>query len=89
MEVLEYNTHLFEFLVSSPSPFHAVAGMETTLIANGFTRLEEKELWQLERGRPYFLSKSQGALIAFILGKEESVEDGFRILAAHTDSPCL
>lgn len=89
MDVLEYNAHLFDFLVSSPSPFHTVASMEAACIASGFTRLDERERWQLERGRPYFFSKSQGALVAFILGKEESVEDGFRILAAHTDSPCL
>lgn len=89
MDAPEYNAHLFEFLASSPTPFHAVASMEATLMASGFTRLDEKERWQLERGRPYFLSKSQGALVAFILGTEESVEDGFRILAAHTDSPCL
>lgn len=89
MDASQYNAHLFEFLSSSVSPFHAVAGMEAALIAHGFSRLEENERWQLEQGRSYFLSKSQAALIAFILGREESAEDGFRILAAHTDSPCL
>lgn len=89
MDYQAYNRSLFEFLHSSPSPFHAVATMETALLAQGFVQLSEKERWQIEPGRGYFFTRSQGALVAFIAGSDESLEDGFRILAAHTDSPAL
>ena len=89
MDPLFYNNSLFDFLTSSPSPFHAVATMETALLAHGFTRLAENTCWNIEPGKPYFFSRAHGALVAFLLGDDESIEDGFRILAAHTDSPCL
>jgi aspartyl aminopeptidase len=84
-----YNKDLFSFLFSSPTPFHAVANIEEYLSHRGFLRLHENEHWQLAKGKAYFLSRENGAVVAFVLGSEESYEQGFRMLAAHTDSPCL
>ncbi|NTW87543.1 MAG: M18 family aminopeptidase [Desulfobulbaceae bacterium] len=89
MNINLYNDSLFSFLYSSPTPFHAVANIEAHLLRQGFTALRENERWQLAKGCAYFLTREQGAIIAFILGSEESCEQGFRMLAAHTDSPCL
>ncbi|MBU1568261.1 MAG: M18 family aminopeptidase [Proteobacteria bacterium] len=84
-----YNCDLFSFLFSSPTPFHAVANIEGHLQHQGFLRLRENERWQLTKGYAYYLTRDNGAVIAFILGSDEPYEQGFRLLAAHTDSPCL
>lgn len=89
MNVSQYNKNLFSYLRSSPTPFHAVATLEQLLLQQGFERLQEHELWHLEQGHSYFLIRENSAAIAFTLGREEEPEQGFRILAAHTDSPCL
>lgn len=80
---------LLEFIDASPSPWHAVATIESRLIAQGFTRLEEAELWQLERGAAYFVSRKGGSIIAFKMGGKPIEQSGFRIVGAHTDSPGL
>ncbi len=51
--------------------------------------MQENLHWQLQKGLSYFVTRENGATIAFTLGNREEHEDGFRILAAHTDSPCL
>jgi len=85
----QYNKNLFSFLTSSPTPFHAVSCIEKTLQLNGFIRLQENVPWHLEKGFSYFLTREDSATIAFTLGSDEKCADGFRMLAAHTDSPCL
>lgn len=40
---------LIEFLDQSYTCYHAIKNIETKLQANGFTKLEEKDDWQLER----------------------------------------
>ena len=89
MKQSHYNKKLFSFLSSSPTPYHAVAGIEDILRINGFIQLQENEQWQLEKGFSYFLTRENSATIAFTLGSEEERINGFRMLAAHTDSPCL
>jgi aspartyl aminopeptidase len=84
-----YNSDLFSFLYSSPTPFHAIANIAKHLSGQGFAVLHENERWQLAKGCAYYVIREHGAIIAFILGSDESSEQGFRMLAAHTDSPCL
>lgn len=43
----------------------------------------------MKRGNGYYLVCDDGSVISFYLGKTAQLSDGFRILAAHTDSPCL
>ncbi len=89
MEIEHYNKQLFAFLFSSPTPFHAVANIRDYLVQQGFHQLQETDRWQLEKGRSYLLCRESAAIIAFTLGSQETEEQGFRMLAAHTDSPCL
>jgi len=79
---------LLEFLRNSPTPFHAVASLKTTLAEQGFKELREAEAWKLAAGGKYFLTRGESSLIAFRLGKTPA-EQGFRLVGAHTDSPCL
>jgi len=85
----QLNQQLFSYLKSSPTPFHAVTNIEHYLTQRNFFRLQENEKWDLKQGQSYFVSRENGAIIAFSLGLNNSVEHGFRMLAAHTDSPCL
>jgi aspartyl aminopeptidase len=85
----EQAQNLLDFIDASPSPWHAVATIESRLAAQGFTRLEENQLWQLEPGSAYFVSRKGGSIIAFRMGSKPLTEGGFRIVGAHTDSPGL
>jgi len=79
---------LLDFLSHSPTPYHAVANSVEMLEMAGYCRLEESDAWgKLDRGR-YFVTRNDSSLIAFNL--DGCVEtQGFRLVGAHTDSPCL
>jgi len=85
----EYNDSLFNFLDRSPTAFHAVAELRRQLLEAHMTELFEHERWQLEKGRGYFVVRENAALVAFALGSGEKIENGFRMVATHSDSPCL
>jgi aspartyl aminopeptidase len=89
MNTTEYNSELFKLLRSSPTAFHAVAFMENELLNHGFLELQENMPWHLQPGNSYFVSREKEAIVAFTAGSDESAIDGYRILAAHTDSPTL
>ncbi len=84
-----FNDDFFKFLIASPTPFHAVSTMATRFRNHGFQQLREQDSWKLEEGNTYFVIREDGALIAFSLGSKAYATEGFRILGAHTDSPCL
>lgn len=81
----EITEKLAAFLDASPTCFHAVSNMADTLTAAGFTRLSEKDSWQLTPGRGYFVTRNSSALIAFTI-PADGVR-AFRIMASHSDSP--
>jgi len=80
---------LLNFLKASPTPFHAVQNMAQQLNAQGFQILKESESWNLVSGGKYVVVRNDSSLVAFIKGKQSSVERGIRLVGAHTDSPCL
>eukprot|EP01088_Endostelium_zonatum_P008732 TRINITY_DN2188_c0_g2_i1.p1 TRINITY_DN2188_c0_g2~~TRINITY_DN2188_c0_g2_i1.p1 ORF type:complete len:478 (+),score=109.93 TRINITY_DN2188_c0_g2_i1:50-1483(+) len=78
-----------DFLNSSPSPFHAVNSAKKLLIAAGFTPLQEDAVWSLEVGGKYFFTRNHSTIFAFIIPPHYAPGNGFNIVGAHTDSPCL
>ncbi|MBL6690844.1 MAG: M18 family aminopeptidase [Pseudomonadales bacterium] len=88
MDISGFNEQLRNFLINSPTPFHAASSMSAILATQGFTRLNEGDSWQLEPGR-YFVTRNDSSIIAFVLGTEAIEETGIRLVGAHTDSPCL
>ncbi len=82
-------TRLLAFLDASPSPWHATAQMAAHLEAAGFMQLAEQDAWQLDAGGAYYVTRNDSSLIAFRVGDDSPVETGFRMVGAHTDSPCL
>jgi aspartyl aminopeptidase len=81
---------LIAFLNASPTPFHAVEAAAARLRAAGATGIDEKEGWTLKAGQTVFLTRNGSSLLAFRMpANPASPRIRFRIVAAHTDSPCL
>ena len=89
MKIERFNGELLEFLGASPTAFHAVNTMKNRLESAGFVGLKESEAWSLSAGCKYFVTRNDSAIIAFVVGRDSIVEDGLRMVGAHTDSPCL
>ena len=84
---LEFAQNLIDFIYDSPTSYHAVAKVKEDLGKANFVEIKEEEKWNLKKGGKYFVTKNDSALIAFVVGKGEIEENGFKIIGAHTDSP--
>ena len=84
----EVLSDLFEFLDNSPTPYHAVQQTISNLQAQGFNELHEKNHWDLDENGLYYVVR-EGSVIAFRKAGADLREQGFRLIGAHTDSPCL
>lgn len=86
---LIFAEELIDFIYESPTAFHAVENVKKELEKNGFKELKEEEKWNIEKEGKYFVTKNDSAVTAFVVGKGEIEENGFKIIGAHTDSPCF
>jgi aspartyl aminopeptidase len=89
MDIDSFNSDLLDFLQASPTPFHAVQQMTARLTAAGFQPLKEADDWSLQTGGRYFVVRNSSSIVAFNYAAQPVVETGFRMVGAHTDSPCL
>lgn len=91
---------MLDFIEKSPTCFHAVENLKSELAGSGFAELKEKEDWQLERGKGYFVTRNDSSIIAFSIPASANGNDadgsniaadikGFHIIASHSDSPCF
>ncbi|KAL2934483.1 putative aspartyl aminopeptidase [Bienertia sinuspersici] len=80
---------LISFLNASPTAFHAVDESKRRLKEAGFEQLSERNDWNLEAGNKYFFTRNYSTIVAFAIGKKYIAGNGFHIVGAHTDSPCL
>ncbi|KAK4769633.1 hypothetical protein SAY86_027783 [Trapa natans] len=80
---------LLDYLNESWTHFHATAEAKRQLIDAGFHLLNENDEWDLKPGGRYFFTRNMSCLVAFAVGEKYDVGNGFHIIAAHTDSPCL
>nr|CCA15777.1 aspartyl aminopeptidase putative [Albugo laibachii Nc14] len=80
-----------KFVNSAPSPFHAVREAITILKSAGFQAIAEDKLHRdnLQPGGKYYVTRNHSAIIAFAIGGKHEHKNGFNIIGAHTDSPCL
>lgn len=85
----KFAADLLQYLNDSPTAYHAVENAAALLREYGFSELQEREEWSLQMGGKYFVVKNSSAVIAFTVGKGDPAKEGFRIIGAHTDSPCL
>jgi aspartyl aminopeptidase len=88
-EQQEFANDLIDFVSYSPSTFHVVRNIKAALLRKGFKELPLTEAWQIEKEGKYFVAQNDTTLAAFIVGMGQPEKDGFRIIAAHTDSPAI
>jgi len=78
---------LGEFVVASPSSFHAVDEAARRLAAAGFVAQDEKDEWDASPGGHFVVR--DGAVIAWRVPGGAGPTTGFRVVGAHTDSPTV
>ncbi len=88
MQDTEYVDGLLAFIKNSPTPYHAVEQMAQQLELADFKRLREADAWQLDAKGKYYVTRNDSSIIAFTLVSDPA-DKGFRMVGAHTDSPCL
>jgi aspartyl aminopeptidase len=80
---------LCAFLDACPTPFHACAEVGRRLEQAGFVRLAEADPWPRASGAGRAYVVRGGSLAAWAWPEGAGPERGWRLLAAHTDSPNL
>ncbi|MBQ9167073.1 MAG: M18 family aminopeptidase [Oscillospiraceae bacterium] len=73
------------FLDASRSVYHAAAYLENLLRKDGYTRLLEKDTWELVPGGKYYLTRGGSAVLAFRV--PQGTPKGFLMTASHSDRP--
>lgn len=80
---------LLEWLDASTCNFLAVETIKNELKEAGFTELRQEDAWDVKPGGKHYVVKNDSAIMAFIVGTKRPGEAGFRIVSAHSDSPCF
>jgi len=88
-EVIEFARQLIDFCYASPTAFHAVSTTRALLESQKFQELAEADAWKIKAGGRYFIIRNDSALLAFVVGSKPAETSGFRVVGAHTDSPCF
>lgn len=89
MDQDSFNQGLQKFIHASPTPYHATLSMAYVLEQAGYVKLDERDPWCIELGGKYYVTRGETSIAAFQMAERFDISDGFRIVAAHTDSPCL
>ena len=55
----------------------------------GYQQLHEKDSWQTKAGRGYYCIRDNGTILVCKTASDDMSETGWKMLAAHTDSPAL
>lgn len=85
-EKKQYAQDLLDFLNASPTAFQSAEELAKMLDAAGAVRLCEENEWKIKKNTLYYSVKAGVQLSAFRISGEPKKE-GFRIGAAHHDSP--
>ena len=80
---------LDNFLLKSPTPYHASQSIADALDRAGFVRLEETDEWNIKLGESYYVTRNDTSIVAFRNGQNSPLKSGLRLIGAHLDSPCL
>lgn len=80
-------SNLFNRLDRSTCSFLAADTIINVLKNNKFVQLKPEEDWEIKPGGKYYLEKNSSAVFAIVLGEKN--DKGYKIISAHTDSPCF
>ena len=78
---------LLQFMDKSPCNFLAVDAIKEKLTKNGFNEKCAGDKLEVKPGDKFFFTKNDSAIFAVKVGKKPVAETGFKIVAAHSDSP--
>ena len=85
----QFAASFIDYMNESCTSFHAIEATCKLLSAAGFECLHEQSKWELSVGAKYFFTRNETSVIAFTVGGAYIPGNGFTILGAHSDSPCL
>lgn len=80
---------LLNWLDSATCNFMAVDTIRKELEEVGFRELRQQDKWEIVPGGKYYVVKNDSAIFPFVVGSKPAAESGFRIISAHSDSPCF
>lgn len=80
---------IVEWLSNAVNGTFATESIAQTLKDEGFEEWSEGDRWSQRKGSRLMLRRGAGGIIAASPGSEAPAEAGFRIAAAHSDSPAL
>ena len=81
-----YTQPFLSFISNNPTVFHAVSHVGKRLEDKGFTKLSEREAWNVVKGGKYYFERNGSSLIAFVVGKGYQAGNGASIIASHIDA---
>ena len=87
MEKFGVVEQLKELIREGTSPYHVTARVKRQFREAGYESLSMNCPWHPRRGGKYYVEQQESSLIAFSIGENAKVTEGFRIAAAHTDFP--
>lgn len=86
---MEQISKLIDWMDRSTCNFLAVDVIKKELENSGFSELKQGGKWEITPGGKYYMTKNDSAIFAFVLGTGDIASNGFRIISAHSDSPCF
>ena len=82
----DYTQPFLSFISNNPTVFHAVSHVGRRLEDDGFTKLSERDAWNVVKGGKYYFERNGSSLIAFTIGKSYKAGNGASIIASHIDA---
>ncbi|WP_010521144.1 M18 family aminopeptidase [Aquimarina agarivorans] len=86
---MSYTKNLLNFIDANPTSFHVVDHLKKELLAQNYQELNEQDAWLLTEAKKYFVTRANGSIIIFKTPKQWTKDYSYKIIGAHTDSPCL
>ena len=74
---------LFKFIENSPSCFHAIKTITEELKNEGFVEIKEKDTWQIEQGKKYYVTRNLSSVIAFKIPQNDFKSFILKVLRIH------
>ncbi len=81
---------LLQFIDASPTMFHAVKNAVDLLVSRGGLLLSESDVWEIALEKIHCVTRNGSSIVAFRVPKKWDKKNlHFKIIGAHTDSPCM